>query len=168
MIFDGKDSENVTSEVNAVLDRMPGTEIFLDNRKPLIFTDNQPHYTKSDLVHTVLRVGSNTAIMEAANANDWGATIKSNHGSRKPGDFILFADDDNWYQPDALETVRTVVQHDFDALYIFLMAVHMQPDKFIPALDNGEVEVGNVDTGELDIRGPAYNNVVPAINSIPE
>ena len=87
--------------------------------------------------------------MEAVNANDWGATIKSNHGSRKPGDFILFADDDNWYQPDALQTVRTVVQHDFNALYIFQMAVHMQPEKFIPDLENnGEVEVGNVDTGE--------------------
>ena len=87
--------------------------------------------------------------MEAVNANDWGATIKNNHGSRKPGDFILFADDDNWYQPDALQTVRTVVQHDYDALYIFQMVKHMQPERFIPDLENnGEVELGNVDTGE--------------------
>lgn len=89
--------------------------------------------------------------METTNANDWGATIKNSHGWRKPGDFIMFADDDNWYTPDALETVRTVVQHDYDALFIFQMEriFHSQPaGRFIPDLDrNGEVEVDNVDTG---------------------
>ena len=89
--------------------------------------------------------------METSNANDWGATIKNSHGWRKPGDFIMFADDDNSCTPDALETVRTVVQHDYDALCIFRIkcVVHAQPaENFIPDLDrNGEAEVGNADTG---------------------
>ena len=90
--------------------------------------------------------------MEGTNTNDYGASIKSKY-KHNVGDFILFADDDNWYEPDALDTVRTVVQHDLDALYVFqyrhtAVAPNL-PGHFIPDLErNGEVEVGNIDTGK--------------------
>ncbi|CAL8465893.1 g5429 [Coccomyxa elongata] len=91
--------------------------------------------------------GLNSLIMEQKNANDWGATVRNKHMLRE-GDFMMFADDDNWFEPDAFDTVRTVVQHDFDALYVFQYRHSQLPNYFIPELDiNGEVEPGNVDTG---------------------
>lgn len=63
------------------------------------------------------------------------------------GDFVLFADDDNWYEANTFDMVRTIVQHDFDALCIFQYRHARDPTFFIPALDrNGEVEVNNVDS----------------------
>ena len=58
--------------------------------------------------------GSNEAIMEEP-GHDTGNNLRSKHRSRA-GDFVMFADDDNEYAPDALSTVRTVVHHDSDAL----------------------------------------------------
>lgn len=99
----------------------------------------------------ILFAGFNRAVMEGTNANDYGASIKSKY-KHNVGDFIMFADDDNWYEPDALDTVRTVVQHDLDALYVFqyrhTTVAPDLPGHFIPDLErNGEVEVGNIDTG---------------------
>ena len=86
--------------------------------------------------------------MEAQNANDWGASIKGKHQLKKLGHFVMFADDDNYYEPDALQYIRTTVQHDFDGLYIFQMRHFDFSGRLIPDLGtNGEVEVNNVDTG---------------------
>jgi len=88
--------------------------------------------------------------MEAENANDFGAAIKSRHMTKGLGNFVMFADDDNWYEPDALQNVRSVVQHDHDGLYFFQMRDASGSSRRVPNLPhNGEVETGNVDTGEV-------------------
>ena len=83
--------------------------------------------------------------MEAESVNDSGNTPRNRHRT-KGGDFVMFADDDNHYAADALSTIRAVVHHDFEALYIFQM--QMEDNVLVPAADNGEVERGNVDSGE--------------------
>ena len=50
------------------------------------------------------------------------------------GDFVLFADDDNWYTNGALQRIRETVQHDLDALYIFQIE-HAANHKKLPNLD---------------------------------
>ena len=76
--------------------------------------------------------------------NDMGNTHRNSHRS-KAGDFVMFADDDNYYTPDALATVRSAVHHDPDGLYIFQMD---NGGGRIPSLVSGEIESGNVDSGE--------------------
>lgn len=84
--------------------------------------------------------------MHSENTNDSGNSLRSKHRSNT-GDYVLFADDDNWYEPDALQVVRTVVQHDSNALYIFQIR-HLDNGFIQPDLENnGEVEYSNVDTG---------------------
>ena len=64
--------------------------------------------------------------MEPEPAHDMGNNLRSKHRSRA-GDFVMFADDDNLYAPDALSTIRTVVHHDADALcewFCFLRLSH--------------------------------------------
>lgn len=63
----------------------------------------------------------------------------------KAGDFVMFADDDNFYTTDALQTIRGVIQHDRHALYIF--QAKFDEDLIIPRPGNGEVQYGNVDSG---------------------
>lgn len=68
--------------------------------------------------------GSNEAIMEPEAAHDFGNNLRSKHRSRA-GDFVLFSDDDNFYAPDALSVIRTVVYHDTDALCEGPLLLHM-------------------------------------------
>ena len=82
--------------------------------------------------------------MEAISARDSGNTPRNKH-RHAAGDFVLFADDDNHYTPDALSTVRRVVQHDREALYIFQMK--LTEDLIIPRQGAERVEIGNVDSG---------------------
>ena len=49
---------------------------------------------------------------------DSGNSLRNKHMSRK-GEFVMFADDDNWFVSDALDTVRAHVYHDRDALFVF-------------------------------------------------
>ena len=52
------------------------------------------------------------------------------------------------YVADALESVRAHVQHDMDGLYLFQMQ-HAKTGDIVPdILGWGEVEVGNVDSGD--------------------
>lgn len=85
--------------------------------------------------------------MAEASTNDFGNTHRNAHRS-KAGDFVMFADDDNWYTPDALASVRTAVQHDPDGLYIFQL-IKEDSGELIPSPRNGEVEERNVDSGAL-------------------
>ena len=43
--------------------------------------------------------------MAEQSTHDFGNTHRNNHKS-KAGDFVMFADDDNYYTADALATVR--------------------------------------------------------------
>jgi hypothetical protein len=98
----------------------------------------------------IYHAGNNEVIMEQSGGKAmYGDSIRSRYRS-KAGDFVMFADDDNYYKPDALQTVRSVVQHDFDALYVFQMW-DMGYKRLIPDLDQyGGLPVpGNVDTGDL-------------------
>ena len=99
----------------------------------------------------LLRAGTNEVIM-AENANDYGHTHRNNHMS-KAGEFVMFADDDNYYTADALATVRAAVQHDPDGLFIFQLEKVGSGER-IPSPGNGEVEGGNVDTGARYSRNP--------------
>ncbi|CAK0732654.1 hypothetical protein CVIRNUC_000161 [Coccomyxa viridis] len=90
--------------------------------------------------------GNNEAIMEQK-YGDMGNSIRDKHKKEK-GDFVMFADDDNWYVPDALSTVRAVVSNDWDALYVFQLQMAESPGSRIPNIhQGGEVEYGNVDSG---------------------
>ena len=75
----------------------------------------------------------------------------------------MYADDDNWYEPHALHLVRTTVQHDLDGLYIFQMRDAAIGGRVIPDFsNNGEVEPGNVDTGEASALDCNHTNAVQA------
>lgn len=88
--------------------------------------------------------------MNVENTNDSGNSLRTKHQSNT-GDFVLFADDDNWYEADALQTVRSVAQHDFDALYIFQMQ-YQNSGMLLPNLTvHKEVELFNIDSGETNI-----------------
>ncbi|CAL5225566.1 g8405 [Coccomyxa viridis] len=91
--------------------------------------------------------GQNEAIMESA-YGDMGNSIREKHKARR-GDFVMFADDDNWYTPDALAMVRAVVHNDRDALYVFQLQFveGSENDKLPNMVENGEIEYGNIDTG---------------------
>ena len=82
--------------------------------------------------------------MEPMESQNSGNTPRNRY-RQKAGDFVMFADDDNYYTADALQTIRTVIQHDRHALYVFQM--QYDANTIIPRPENGEVEYGNVDSG---------------------
>lgn len=85
--------------------------------------------------------------MHSENTRDFGHSLRGSHQSTT-GDFVLFADDDNWYEADAVQTVRTVVEHDFDALYVFQMR-YQDDGRVLPDFkEHYEVELYNIDTGK--------------------
>ena len=66
--------------------------------------------------------------------------------------------------PDALESVRAHAQHDLDGLFLFQMQ-HAKTGTIVPdILGWGEVEVGNVDSGDdcrtlWSLLQPAFNDL---------
>lgn len=88
--------------------------------------------------------GDNKAIMEPIPSRDMGNTPRNNHRQRF-GDFVMFADDDNIYTANALKSIRDVVHHDIEALYIFQM--QLTPDRILPHPGSNTVKVGDIDSG---------------------
>ena len=108
--------------------------------------------------------GSNKAIKEAVSAKDSGNTPRNKH-RHEAGDFVLFADDDNHYTADALSTIRRLVQHDHEALYIFQM--QRTKDLIIPRLGDERVVIGNVDSGHHPLIAPLCSKHGPWLLRIP-
>lgn len=74
-----------------------------------------------------------------------GDSVRNMYQSRG-GDFVLYADDDNFYEPDAFLVIRSTVQHDLDALYIFQVNITGGP--VVPDVwNNANTVMANIDTG---------------------
>lgn len=74
-----------------------------------------------------------------------GDSVRNKYQSRG-ADFVLYADDDNYYNSDAFSAIRSTVQHDLDALYIFqvnITGLFTVPDVW----NNPNTVMGNLDTG---------------------
>lgn len=91
-------------------------------------------------------VGSNVALMEGTPAKDSGNSGRDKYRSRG-GDFVLFADDDNYYTAEAFNTIRSIVRHDLEAFYIF--RTNLTSDgKIVPnPWESATIELGKIDTG---------------------
>ena len=101
--------------------------------------------------------------MEAFSAKDSGNTPRNKY-RHEAGDFVMFADDDNHYTVDALSTVRRLVQHDHEALYIFQM--QLTGDLIIPRSGEESVDIGNVDTGQDTLCALLYVMHHPLVSRI--
>lgn len=81
-----------------------------------------------------------TLIMEPVNLGYWGHGIRNAH-NLLPGDFIMHADDDDIYTPDALDTVRKYCT-DKSTLYIFKMQLNNGYSLWI----NKKITLGEIGT----------------------
>lgn len=84
-------------------------------------------------------------IMEPEKLAFWGHGIRNKYNDLK-GDFILHADDDDFYTWDAFKNIRNICI-DNETLYIFKLARYFQ-GKYDPVPRPGcnEIKVGNIST----------------------
>lgn len=114
----------------------------------VVFDGDYPHHILNE-VQSRLNEMPGHNIVELAprktSSGDIGYSARNEHKSRG-GDFVLFADDDNYYLPNALSKIRGIVQHDLDALFFF--QANITNGSPIPDVwNNANPVIGNIDSG---------------------
>lgn len=114
----------------------------------VVFDGDYPHHVMENVQRKVKEMPGNNIVELAPHKRapgDIGYSARNEHKSRG-ADFVLFADDDNFYEPHAFSIIRRTVRHDLDALYIF--QVNRTDGPPIPDVwKNANTVVGNIDTG---------------------
>ena len=93
------------------------------------------------------QTGTMTGLVERLSTSF--ATITGTRGAK--GIFLIYFDDDNYFLPGAISTIRMAVRHDMDALYLFKME---DPDGTVLKWIDPVVDEDNTDTacGVVPIR----------------
>lgn len=115
----------------------------------VIFDGDHPQHLMSEVQAKLNEMpGLNMVVLAPSKKkrSDVGYSARNNYRNRG-GDFVLFADDDNYYMPDAFSTVRSTVQGDHNALYVFQVNFTTGHAPVPNVWSNANTIVANIDTG---------------------